>query len=55
MDNPTTLLDDIAKLAKRLNLDMVLKGRRTDVEALLAVGSIAQGGAGVPFNREDPI
>ena len=49
MDSPTKLFDDIAKLAQQFNLpgvdlDAVLKGRRKDVEALLAVGSIAQGG-----------
>lgn len=50
MDNPTTLFDDIAELAEQyvlpgLTLDTVLKGRRKDVQALLAVDSIPQGGA----------
>lgn len=44
------LLDDITKFAKQfklpgLDFDAVLQGRREDVEALLEVGRIAQGGA----------
>jgi hypothetical protein len=44
------LLDDITKFAKQfklpgLDFDAVLQGRRDDVEALLEVGRIAQGGA----------
>lgn len=50
MDKPSKLLDDIAKLATQyklpgVDLDAVVHGRRKDVEALLEVGRIAQGGA----------
>jgi len=49
-DGGSKLLDDITKFAKQfkltgLDFDAALQGRRGDVEALLEVGRIAQGGA----------
>ena len=50
MENPSTLFDDIAKLAQQyklpgVDINAIVQGRRKDLEALLEVGRIAQGSA----------